>query len=152
MAQFWFTQLSLRYFFPMVSLMHISKTTRRVTVRKAGSCVPCVCFCTLLCDWMADRFPEVPESDLNMKSKLVDRMIKQLDSIITKYLPWMPEGFSFLVSRWSCDRQRKSRDLSTWSRLHLRHDSGTQATKYRRSVSQLFVGEFVSLELKSNSL
>lgn len=42
---------------------------------------------------MADRSPELSESNLNMENKLVDRMIKQLDSIVTKYLPWVPEGF-----------------------------------------------------------
>jgi len=35
---------------------------------------------------MADRFPELLESDLNMKKKIGDRMIKQLlNSDIEKY-------------------------------------------------------------------
>ena len=42
---------------------------------------------------MADRSPERSESNLNMENKLVDRMIKQLDSIVTKYLPWVAEVF-----------------------------------------------------------
>lgn len=46
---------------------------------------------------MADRSSELSESNLNMENKLVDRMIKQLDSIVTKYLPWVPEGFFVVV-------------------------------------------------------
>ena len=97
------------YFFPLISLMHISKTTRRALI-------PWVCSCTLLCDWMAHRFPEVRARKWFKYEKQTcwsnDKTIgRNCFKISTR-----PEGFSFLVSRWSCDRQRRSRDLSPWSR------------------------------------
>ena len=37
-------------------------------------------------EWHIASLRCVPESDLNMKSKLVDRMIKQSGAIVSKYL------------------------------------------------------------------
>ena len=179
LAPFWFKELSLAgYFFPLISLMHISKTTRRLKVRKASNPF----------QW-SSGFPLTYNKPHLFRTPLVDLkddmsdlylwFIMTSDRVGAQLLyNWNTHTFFPVLSRKYAIICTKSHTIGFFcfcfvsfavetnnvisiaaspltiaaSPRRQKEPSGTQGTKYRQLDSQLFAGELDGLKRTSNNL